>query len=114
MGCGEHWGDRSCAWPHWPELGLPGLSCLCFSPPERIWVITPPTSSQSRARLRRQTLPVASHFSRGKHGPTGGPTRPVTALKVGARRPTRNGMEGKQLRTQFGLVRRLAGYKGTL
>ncbi|KAI4550726.1 hypothetical protein MJT46_018233 [Ovis ammon polii x Ovis aries] len=48
---------------------------------ERIWVITPPTSSQSRARLRRQTLPVASHFSRGKHGPTGGPTRPVTALK---------------------------------
>lgn len=42
----------------------PGLSCLCFSPPERIWVITPPTSSQSRARLRRQTLPVASHFQR--------------------------------------------------
>ncbi|KAM7227479.1 hypothetical protein CapIbe_021176 [Capra ibex] len=64
--------------------------CASAKGQERIWVITPPTSSQSRARLRRQTLPVASHFSRGKHGPTGGPTRPVTALKTldfSARRP---------------------------
>lgn len=97
MGCGGALGRlRSCAWPHWPELGLPGLSCLCFSPPERIWVIRPPQAASPGPVCGARPCPVASHFSRGKHGPTGGPTRPVTALKVGARRPTRNGMEGKR------------------
>lgn len=46
--------------------------------------------------------------------PQEAPHRSITALKVGARRPSPNGMEGKQLRAQFGLVRRLAAYKGTL
>lgn len=84
MECGEHWGGRSCARPHWPKLCLPGLSCLRFSPPERVCVITPPASSQSRARLRHQTPPVASHFSRGKHGPTGGPTPPRHSFEGGS------------------------------
>lgn len=110
MSVGSTGGDRSCAWPHWPELGLPGLGCLCFSPPGASGS-SRPTSSQSRPICDARPCRGQPLF-RGKHGPTGGPTRPVTALKVGARRPTRNGMEGKQLRTQFGLVRRLAGYKG--
>lgn len=44
----------------------------------------PPSSSQSRARLGHQTPPVASHFSRGKHSPTGGPTLPRHSFEGGS------------------------------
>ena len=114
MGCGGHRDGRSCARPQWPELCLPGLSCLRFSPPERVWVPRPPQAASPGPIWDTRPRPWPATFPEESTAPQEAPHCPVTALKVGARRPSRNGMEGKQLRTQFGLVRRLAGYKGTL
>ena len=85
---------------------------LSFSPPRLfVWVDTPPTNSQPRG-VCGTSPPAASRFSRGKCSPTLPHSALIAALKVGAGRRSQNCLESKQLRTQFGLVRRLEATKG--
>lgn len=97
--------------PGWLFALLTSRACV-FGSTHPLQTASPGPACGTRARLRHQAPPVASHFSRGKCSPTRPPHGPDGSFEGGSWEASQDCPESKHLRTQFGLVRRLAATKG--
>lgn len=119
LGCRGGRGERLAAGAVPGPTGRNSVSqawAVCASQLQSVesWLLTALQPASPRSACVTSRPPWAAAFPEDTAVPREATHCPITALTVGARRRNQNCMESEQLRTQFGLVRRMAGHKGTL